>query len=156
MVERGVECIADIRKRYDGERRNPWDEAECGHHYARAMAAWSGVLALSGFRYSAPERQVIAAPRGRTPFRSFWSAGPGWGAFALSPRRFSLSVVEGALPVRRVEVASAVQPARVTIAGAAAAHDVSRRDDRVIVTLREDATIPAGKELVIEACVANM
>jgi hypothetical protein len=49
-----------------------------------------------------------------------------------------------------VELASAVQPARVTVAGAAVAHDVSRRDDRVIVTLREDATIPAGKELVIE------
>jgi non-lysosomal glucosylceramidase len=45
------ECIGNIRARYDGEKRNPWDEAECGHHYARAMAAWSGVLALSGFRY---------------------------------------------------------------------------------------------------------
>jgi non-lysosomal glucosylceramidase len=150
QIERGVECIADIRNRYDGARRNPWDEAECGHHYARAMAAWSGVLALSGFRYSAPERHVIAAPHGHTAFRSFWSAGPGWGSFALSPRRFSLSVTEGALPVGRVELASAVQPARVTVAGAAVAHDVSRRDDRVIVTLREDATIPAGKELVIE------
>ncbi|HEY1341111.1 MAG TPA: GH116 family glycosyl-hydrolase, partial [Bryobacteraceae bacterium] len=51
MVEQGVECIAEIRRRYDGERRNPWDEAECGHHYARAMASWSGILALSGFHY---------------------------------------------------------------------------------------------------------
>lgn len=28
MVEEGVECIENIRARYDGEKRNPWDEAE--------------------------------------------------------------------------------------------------------------------------------
>src|SRR5262249_10964408 len=49
MTRQGVECIESIRARYDGEKRNPWDEAECGHHYARAMAAWSALLALSGF-----------------------------------------------------------------------------------------------------------
>jgi len=35
------EVVRDIRDRYDGNRRNPFDEAECGHHYARALAAWS-------------------------------------------------------------------------------------------------------------------
>ena len=33
--------VKDIRDRYDGEKRNPFDEAECGHHYARALAAWT-------------------------------------------------------------------------------------------------------------------
>jgi len=33
--------VRDIRDRYDGRKRNPFDEAECGHHYARALAAWS-------------------------------------------------------------------------------------------------------------------
>ena len=65
LIREGIECIADIRARYDGLKRNPWDEAECGHHYARAMAAWSGVLALSGFRYHAPKgrpRRDAASP----------------------------------------------------------------------------------------------
>ena len=35
------EVVRDIRERYDGEKRNPFDEAECGRHYARALAAWS-------------------------------------------------------------------------------------------------------------------
>ena len=35
------EVVRDIRERYDGEKRSPFDEAECGHHYARALAAWS-------------------------------------------------------------------------------------------------------------------
>ena len=57
MVNEGVECITNVRHRYDGERRNPWDEAECGHHYARAMSAWSGIIALSGFNTT---RQIAA------------------------------------------------------------------------------------------------
>ena len=45
MVAEGVECYTNVRARYDGERRNPWNEPECGHHYARAMSAWSGLVA---------------------------------------------------------------------------------------------------------------
>jgi non-lysosomal glucosylceramidase len=41
MVKEGVECVENIRARFDGEKRNPWDEPECGHHYARAMSSWS-------------------------------------------------------------------------------------------------------------------
>ena len=33
--------VKDIRDRYDGRKRNPFDEAECGHHYSRALVAWS-------------------------------------------------------------------------------------------------------------------
>lgn len=38
---RAEKVVRDIRARYDGKRRNPFDEAECGHHYVRALAAWS-------------------------------------------------------------------------------------------------------------------
>ena len=41
------EVVRDIRARYDGEKRSPFDEAECGHHYARALAAWSVFRALA-------------------------------------------------------------------------------------------------------------
>ncbi len=61
----GLECIADIRARYDGRKRSPFDEAECGHHYARAMASWAAVLALTGFHYSAVERRMTFAAQGR-------------------------------------------------------------------------------------------
>lgn len=39
--EAAEETVRDIRDRYDGEKRSPFDEAECGHHYARALASWS-------------------------------------------------------------------------------------------------------------------
>ncbi len=103
MLEQGIECIDDIRRRYDGIRRNPWDEAECGHHYARAMASWSGLLALSGFLYRGAARQVTIAPRWQHPaFRCFWSTATGWGMFSLAAGALSIDVTEGALRIREV------------------------------------------------------
>ena len=61
------------------------NEFECGNHYARAMASWSLLLALSGFRYSAPAGRISFAPViNADNFRSFFSTGSGWGSFAQS------------------------------------------------------------------------
>lgn len=37
--------VTDVRDRYDGRRRNPFNEVECGHHYVRSMASWGLVEA---------------------------------------------------------------------------------------------------------------
>jgi hypothetical protein len=73
----GLRCIEAVRARYDGRKRNPFDEAECGHHYARAMAAWAAVLALTGFYYSGVDNVLgFSAQAGVW----FWSNGYAWGA----------------------------------------------------------------------------
>jgi uncharacterized protein (DUF608 family) len=152
MIDRGVACVADIRRRYDGVRRNPWDEAECGHHYARAMASWSSLLALSGFRYRGVGRRVIAAPPAqKTHFRCFWSAGGSWGSFALEPARFTLGVTEGGLPVRVVEFAGSGRgkQSTVEVAGRNLKHKIERRGERSIVTLDEDVNIGPNEQLSI-------
>ena len=33
-------ALTTLRKCYDGTRRSPWNEIECGDYYARAMAAF--------------------------------------------------------------------------------------------------------------------
>jgi hypothetical protein len=81
QVEAGLACIRNIRERYDGRRRSPFNEAECGHHYARAMASWAAVLALTGFQYSAVDQRMTFAAR---PGRCFWSTGYGYGTCLLS------------------------------------------------------------------------
>ena len=63
MLREGLETIEDVRWRFDGERRNPWDEPECGHHYARAMSAWSSVVAWSGFHYHAADKALTLSPK---------------------------------------------------------------------------------------------
>src|SRR3974377_1004094 len=101
MGSEGGRCVEDVRLRFDGLRRNPWDEPECGHHYARAMSAWSGLVALSGFRYSGPEGRVSVTPS--APFQSFWSTGGAWGTFTKSGGQLTLAVLFGKLPCRSVE-----------------------------------------------------
>ena len=81
----GLKCMQAIRDRYDGRKRNPFDEAECGHHYARAMASWAAVLALSGFQYSAIDRKLSFAAPARG-CQHFWSSGYGWGTCHLTPQ----------------------------------------------------------------------
>jgi uncharacterized protein (DUF608 family) len=78
QVEDGLTLIQAIRARYDGYKRSPFDEAECGHHYGRAMAAWATVLALSGFHYSAVSATITFTAQ-TTPNQLFWSNGNAWG-----------------------------------------------------------------------------
>jgi len=105
MIPQAVEYIENVRARHDGIKRNPWDECEEGHHYVRAMASWSSVVALSGFHYEGDRAHVVAIPP--TPeqekFRCFWATGTGWGTYSIerSPKsgvRFTLQVISGTLP----------------------------------------------------------
>ncbi len=99
LTDQGLRAIRDVRERYDGRKRSPYDEAECGHHYARAMAVWAAVLALTGFHYSGVTRTMtLASP----PGRHFWSNGYAWGECAIGANAdVRLSVVEGTLPLER-------------------------------------------------------
>jgi len=101
QVEEGLRCIRDIRARYDGEKRNPFDEAECGHHYGRAMAAWAAVLALSGFRYSAVEQTMEFCGY---PGTYFWSTGTAWGQVVIHELGAELRVLHGELKLKKLEV----------------------------------------------------
>jgi hypothetical protein len=102
QVDNGLQCIKNIRDRYDGCKRSPFDEAECGHHYARAMASWAAVLAMTGFVYSGVEKSMtFAAQDGNF----FWSNGYAWGTCSLEKRkkdiRVELSVLHGQLHLSR-------------------------------------------------------
>ncbi|MBB3839162.1 uncharacterized protein (DUF608 family) [Runella defluvii] len=76
QTESGLLCIKNIRDRYDGAKRSPFDEAECGHHYARAMTSWGAVLALSGFQYSGVKKTMAFHSQEGT---FFWSNGYAYG-----------------------------------------------------------------------------
>ena len=53
LVEEGLDIVRACRDRYDGRVRNPFSEIECGHFYARAMAAYGLLEGLTGARYDA-------------------------------------------------------------------------------------------------------
>ena len=108
MTREGLTCIRAIRDRYDGRKRSPFNEAECGHHYARAMASWTPVLALSGFQYSGADGTMTFAAKDGT---FFWSNGSAWGTCRLKKARggmqADLAVLHGSLSLKRFVVAGA-------------------------------------------------
>lgn len=107
LVDEGLEVVRAVRSRHDGLRRNPWDEFECGHHYARAMASWSLLLALSGFEYDGPAGALTLRPRLAGDFRCFWSTGPAWGRYLRTRGEHRLEVLHGSLSLRRLRLSEA-------------------------------------------------
>ncbi|MEO8659557.1 MAG: GH116 family glycosyl-hydrolase [Bryobacteraceae bacterium] len=154
MVREGEQLFDDVRARHDGEKRNPWDEPECGHHYARAMSAWSGVVALSGFHYEGAKGSVLLTPRwGSTSGRCFWSTATGWGTYSRVRKegggtQVSIDVLHGTLPCQSCEIEGS-GAAKVSLDGKAIAHEVERRGKRTLLRLREAVTVKAGGHLVI-------
>lgn len=90
LEKQGLQAIKNVRDRFDGKKRNPYNEFECGHHYARAMAAWTAVLAWTGFQYSAPDKSISFADR---PGNHFWSTGYAWGTARISESQGKRKVV---------------------------------------------------------------
>lgn len=92
-VDEGLNIVKAVRDRHDGLRRNPWDEFECGHHYARAMASWAVLLALSGYHYDGVANTMHFSPvLNQDNFSAFWSCGDGWGVFSMNENVVSLRV----------------------------------------------------------------
>lgn len=106
MVDEGLECVAAVRRRYDGERRNPWNEFECGSNYARSMASYALLNAYSGFEFDMTQGLVGFNPlRAKDGFfRCFWSLDSGWGEFVLTPDTAEIFVRYGTLEVQRVRL----------------------------------------------------
>jgi len=157
MVREGMQIVENTRRRFDGEKRDPWNEAECGYHYARPMASWAPLLALSGFRYNGAEKSVVAQPlMSPDNFCSFWSAGTGWGEFSQRPQgarsRFTLTVTEGSLACHKVTVR-----ARKAAAGAPTGqvrnrplpYEIQQKGDEVTFVFTPEVTLRAGDQLAL-------
>jgi uncharacterized protein (DUF608 family) len=103
FVIEGLTIVKALRSRYDGRVRNPWNEYECGNYYARAMASYALLGALSGFRYSAVEKRLWFGPRLKVrPFQSFFSTTTGFGVIKLDPETMGIQMIEGELPLQRL------------------------------------------------------
>jgi D-arabinan exo beta-(1,2)-arabinofuranosidase (non-reducing end) len=104
FVEEGLEIVRAVRDRYDGYKRSPWNEAECGNHYARSLASWALLLAYSGYHYDAIEQAIEFVPAVAGDFRCFFSTGSGWGTFERTSGSAKLRLLYGTLVVSQFKV----------------------------------------------------
>ncbi|MDG3005524.1 GH116 family glycosyl-hydrolase [Paludisphaera mucosa] len=83
LVQEGLAITRALHDRYDASRRNPWNEVECGDHYARSMASHGVFLATCGFEYHGPKGRIAFKPAiGADDFRAPFTAAEGWGTFS--------------------------------------------------------------------------
>lgn len=82
LVREGLAVTRMVHDRYHPLRRNPWNEVECGDHYARSMASYGVFLAACGYEYHGPQGRLGFAPR-LTPenFKCAFTAAEGWGSY---------------------------------------------------------------------------
>jgi len=156
MVDEGLAIVKGARDRYDGVKRNPWDEIECGHHYARGMASYALLLALSGFRHSAPDRRIGFEPRvSARDFRCFWCVDSGWGTYrqqiAAHLRRASISPAAGGLTLRQVELPQVLRGARRVSAKLDGRTVPVTRQTRDTIEFGRAVTIRSGRTLTVTA-----
>lgn len=119
LVDEGMTCIEAVRKRYDGERRNPWNEFECGSNYARSMASYALLNAFAGFQFDMVNKSIGFNPvrTNNGYFRCFWSLDSGWGEFVLTPTGCEVRVLAGELNLRQVKLPFLSGSATLTAAG---------------------------------------
>jgi non-lysosomal glucosylceramidase len=157
MVNEGVECIANVRRRYDGERANPFDETEYGRHYARAMASWAAVPVLSGFRWDGRKQSMELAPKiNRGAFECFWSAQGAWGTFAMSESSVKLEVSFGSISLEELIAGPEFRPAasrklRVTSGGALITSEGAGLGGATLIRFKSPVVVTPGHPVEVHA-----
>lgn len=100
-VKEGLEIVRASRNRYDGKVRNPFNEYECGHWYARALSSYGYLQALTGVRYDAVEKKLYVDSK-IGDFTCFLSAETGFGTVSQQHGKISVKVVYGKIGIDKI------------------------------------------------------
>ncbi|HLF33785.1 MAG TPA: GH116 family glycosyl hydrolase, partial [Cyclobacteriaceae bacterium] len=103
QVDLGLEIVRTCRDRYDGRVRNPFNEYECGHWYARALSSYGMLQGLTGIRYDSVEKALYIDSR-VGDFTVFISVETGFGTVSLSDGKPSVNTVHGKIEIEKVLV----------------------------------------------------
>ena len=102
-VEEGLEIVRACRDRYDGRIRNPFNEYECGHWYARAMSSYGCLQGLTGVRFDAVEKTLYIDSK-IGDFTSFLSTETGFGTVSIKQGKPSVKKMYGDIPFKKIIV----------------------------------------------------
>ncbi len=156
LVDEGLMCVAAIRARYDGAKRNPWNEIECGSNCARSLASYALLNAFSGFQFDGVRREIGFAPIRLVDgeFHCFWSLDSGWGSVQITESSVVLHLVYGSLCLDSFLLPPSMHISSVT---GVKVKDQSvayfRQENRMVFT--QSITISVGDKLRIQWTVSH-
>jgi hypothetical protein len=158
MLTEGLAITRALHDRYHPSRRNPWNEVECGDHYARSMASYGVFLAACGFEYHGPRGHIAFAPR-LTPesFRAPFTTAEGWGTFAVHAERgmrsAELLIKWGKLRLRSLSLpamgALSAETVKMMVNGKAVPAKTSVENGKLRVDFAKEQTFGPGQKLEV-------
>lgn len=156
MVEEGLAITRAVHDRYHASRRNPWNEVECGDHYARAMAGYGVFLAACGYEHHGPKGHLAFAPRlSPEKFQAAFTTAAGWGTFRQDRTdRVQRAIIElkwGELRLRSLAFNLPKNTASVNVTVVANGKPVKSthelKDARLSTALSDELLLTAGQSI---------
>jgi len=158
MADEAFMLVRSARGRYNGRERNPWNEVECGDHYARSMSSWAMLEAALGFRYDASRAAIGFGPKVTPEYlRAPFVTAAGWGTFSTriagDKATATIELVEGTLRIATLELDLPTAPqavAGVTLAGEPVDSAAKIEGTRVRIAFAAPVELAVGMPLVAE------
>ncbi|MBR6052109.1 MAG: hypothetical protein IKP68_13030 [Clostridia bacterium] len=101
-IDDGLKVVRAVRDRYDGKKRNPYNEIECGSNYARSMASFALLPIFTGFSFDLPKKTIGFSPVTGGDFRCFFSVGTGYGVYEKAGNVTNVTLIGGYLDLASV------------------------------------------------------
>lgn len=152
MTLDGWRLVSAVWDRYDGRRRNPYNEIECGDHYARAMAGWSTVEAMAGLRYDADRAALVLRQPALIGATLPVLLSAGWGLASGVDGGLRLECRGGDIEVRslRLDGAGPAAAATVTLDRMGIETRVNPLGHAVELVLADGVTLRPGQALTVQ------
>ena len=156
MLDEGLSIVKAVHDRYNGTRHNPWNEIECGDHYARAMASWGVMVALEDYVYDGPAGKLGFHPRAQAnDFRGFFTASQAWGLIGQQRQgNRQVNTVDlryGKLTLSTLEVSVKGSAANATLSLDGRKISVRQRVDAGKLTVQfDEVQLGQGQQLKLE------
>jgi len=111
LQHQSLQVLEVIRYLYDGTRRSPWNEIECGDHYTRCMSAFALFKLAAGNSWTRNDDDTLSLTfnpiMNQSDFKGFFSVGTAWGSYMqcnVHEKRVQLSVSYGMLNMSTLNI----------------------------------------------------
>jgi len=155
LVTEGLALSRAIHDRYDGRKRNPYNEIECSDHYARAMASYGAFLAACGFEHHGPKGYIGFFPKmGEGDFKAAFTAAGGWGSVQMKEAgrgtKLALVVKWGQVEIEAIGLPNRGDRATASLDGKSLKCTARIEGGKLFVSLGKRITVAKGQVLDVE------
>ena len=159
LVAQGLAVTRAVHDRYHGARRNPWNEVECGDHYARSMASYGVFVAACGYEYHGPKGHLGFAPKiSPENFKAAFTTSEGWGSFSQQVQNGKMNATidlkSGQLRLKTLRLAppeiARAQIAKVTLDGKVIAAQLTNEKDSILLAFAAETMLKSDQKLQVQ------